>query len=93
MAKKKAIVEETPKSGGRGKKICPSCSAELGARTAECPCGYKFQPKTTSKKTGSSLKDQLEQRLAEIDQILASKDSLEVEQERIQSLLQAMGDN
>jgi len=27
---------------GRGKKTCPECNTELGARTLKCSCGYEF---------------------------------------------------
>jgi len=91
MPKKKPATEETVRSAGKGKKICPKCSVELGARTMICNCGHEFTPKTqTRRKVSTSLQDQLEERLAEIDMILASKESLELEQERIQSLLEAI---
>lgn len=44
MAKKSATATAT-KTGGKGKKECPSCGKFTGARAAECPCGFKFQPK------------------------------------------------
>lgn len=94
MAKRKPAQPE-PKteklSGGKGKKICPECSAELGARTLKCECGHEFQPKTkTTKRGGLSLRDQLEERLAEIDQILSSRDALEIERSKIEELLEAI---
>jgi hypothetical protein len=29
----------------RGKKTCPACSKELGARAMKCECGHDFAPK------------------------------------------------
>ena len=29
----------------KGKKICPRCKNEFGARLKKCPCGYIFQEK------------------------------------------------
>lgn len=31
--------------GKRGKKMCPSCNKEVGARTHNCSCGHKFVSK------------------------------------------------
>lgn len=38
----------------RGKKICPDCSTECGARTGKCECGYSF---SSSEKKGNGKEE------------------------------------
>jgi hypothetical protein len=30
---------------GKGRKVCPDCTAKVGARSKVCQCGHEFSPK------------------------------------------------
>lgn len=99
MGKKKVVEKQDPKSEpklelGRGKKQC-ECGEVVGVRTRVCPaCQKEFPaPKTTTvRKSGGSLKEQLEGRLEELEELLTSKEKWEEEKVRIEALLEAIGD-
>lgn len=102
MAKKK-VVETAPTTEksevvkgrvGKGYRYCESCDySTKGARSATCGnCGAEFPKKEKTAKTtgGSSLKEVLEERLAEIEMVLSNRDALELEAERIRALLESI---
>ena len=98
MAKRKVTTREietfTPeeaKKPRRGYKICPECGEEVAARSRECACGYAFAIKTAKKasQTGG-LRQQLESRLEEIDQLLTNVEKMQEERDKIQELLDTM---
>lgn len=98
MAKRKVATREietfTPeeaKKPRRGYKICPECGEEVAARSRECACGYAFAIKTAKKasQTGG-LRQQLESRLEEIDQLLTNVEKMQEERDKIQELLDTM---
>jgi len=53
--KKKVVAEKTtetegttpPAKGKQGKKVCPKCQSEYGARKTQCVCGHMFPIKAT----------------------------------------------
>jgi len=99
MAKRKSgttreietFTPEEVKKPRRGYKICPECGGEVAARSRECACGYAFALKTPKKalQTGG-LRQQLESRLEEIDQLLTNVEKMQEEREKIQELLDTM---
>lgn len=44
-----AAEPAAPSSGKRGKKVCPKCGAEHGARKLVCECGHDFGCKRSGK--------------------------------------------
>ena len=45
--------------GKRGRKICPKCNTELGARTITCSCGYDFYPTKVVEKKKDPVKEEV----------------------------------
>lgn len=85
------FTPEEAKKPRRGYKICPECGEEVAARSRECACGYAFALKTPKKalQTGG-LRQQLESRLEEIDQLLTNVEKMQEERDKIQELLDTM---
>ena len=56
---------------GRGRKTCPNCNTEMGARTYVCSCGYDFtsakKEKETKKREAREIKK--ENKVKEVKEI------------------------
>ncbi len=93
----KAKVAEVAEGKNRGSKECPSCHERCGTRCLVCPkCNVPFPPKkdtataAASKPKSGDLKSTLIAEKENLEQILASTDSLKTRLKLITQLIETM---